>query len=165
MGERKRVGKGVYWSVRVALNTESKPDVVFISDGHEAPPLDPVEPVSMPDDVPARADSWLGGGAGSDTPAPIPKTDEDDRRIGFWESPRRHSARLSRWHSCRECRASLFAARAALARPGRARRVWLHAAFRPGFDPFRHARPEVRPPIAAAPTTCTGFRSRAALRC
>ena len=80
------VGKGVYWSVRVALNTESKPDVVFISDGHEAPPLDPVEPVSMPDDVqPGQIHGWVVG-AGSDTPTPIPKTDEDDRRIGFWES-------------------------------------------------------------------------------
>ncbi len=42
------VGKGVYWSARTALAEGSKPDVIFISDGQEAPPLIPGEPVSMP---------------------------------------------------------------------------------------------------------------------
>ena len=80
------VGKGVYWAARVALNTESKPDVVFITDGQEAPPLDPAAPPWMPDDVqPGQVRGWVIG-AGSDTPSPIPKTDEDDRRIGYWQS-------------------------------------------------------------------------------
>ena len=80
------VGKGVYWAVRVAMNTESRPDVVFITDGQEAPPLEPNAPVSMPDDVqPGQVHGWVIG-AGSDTPSPIPKTDEDDRRVGYWES-------------------------------------------------------------------------------
>lgn len=78
------VGKGIYWSVRMALVAESKPDILFISDGHEAPPLDPTAPLSMPDDVqPGKVRGWVIG-AGGDTPMPIPRTDEDDRRIGFW---------------------------------------------------------------------------------
>lgn len=80
------VGKGVYWSVRVALNIAPKPDVIFISDGHEAPPLEPGAPIAMPDDVqPGQVRGWIVG-AGSDAPLPIPKTDDDDRRIGYWSS-------------------------------------------------------------------------------
>jgi mxaL protein len=78
------VGKGIYWAVRMAQVTESKPDILFISDGHEAPPLDPTAAVSMPDDVqPGQVRGWVIG-AGGDTPLPIPRTDEDDHRIGFW---------------------------------------------------------------------------------
>jgi mxaL protein len=78
------VGKGVYWSVRVALNTASKPDVIFISDGHEAPPLEPGAPIAMPDDVQPGQIRGLIVGAGSDAPLPIPRTDDDDRRVGYW---------------------------------------------------------------------------------
>jgi mxaL protein len=80
------VGKGVYWSVRVALSTESKPAVIFISDGQEAPPLEPGAPIAMPEDVQPGQVRGLIVGAGSDVPSPIPKTDEDDRRIGYWGS-------------------------------------------------------------------------------
>ena len=80
------VGKGVYWAVRTALEASSKPDVIFISDGHEAPPLDPTSSFSMPADVqPGQIRGWIVG-AGSDTPLPIPRTDEDDRRIGYWNA-------------------------------------------------------------------------------
>jgi mxaL protein len=80
------VGKGVYWSVRVALSTESKPDVIFISDGHEAPPLEPGAPISMPEDVQPGQVRGLIVGAGSDAALPIPKTDDDDRRVGYWSA-------------------------------------------------------------------------------
>jgi len=80
------VGKGVYWSVRMAQVAADKPDVLFISDGHEAPPLDPAAPVSIPDDVrPGQVRGWIIG-AGGDTPLPIPRTDEDDHRIGVWSA-------------------------------------------------------------------------------
>jgi mxaL protein len=80
------VGKGVYWSVRTALDEGSKPDVIFISDGHEAPPLDPGEAPSMPDDVrPGQIRGWIIG-TGGDTPQPIPRTDADGRRLGYWHS-------------------------------------------------------------------------------
>jgi mxaL protein len=78
------VSKGVYWSARVAMNAASKPDVIFISDGHEAPPLEPGAQVAMPEDVqPGQVRGWIVG-VGSDAPLPIPKTDEDDRRVGYW---------------------------------------------------------------------------------
>jgi mxaL protein len=78
------VGKGVYWAVRTALEAEGKPDIIFISDGHEAPPLDPSEAITMPDDVrPGQVRGWIVG-AGGDTPQPIPRTEEDDRRVGYW---------------------------------------------------------------------------------
>lgn len=80
------VGKGVYWSVRTALEEGSKPDVLFISDGHEAPPLNPVEPPTMPDDVqPGQIRGWIVG-AGGDTPQRIPRTDADGTHIGYWRA-------------------------------------------------------------------------------
>jgi mxaL protein len=80
------VSKGVYWAVRMAKETASKPDVVFISDGQEAPPLDPGSPFAMPDDVqPGQIHGWVVG-AGGDTPQPIPHTDDEDRRIGYWSA-------------------------------------------------------------------------------
>lgn len=80
------VGKGLYWAVRMAKDTPSKPDIVFISDGHEAPPMDPRSSFAMPDDVqPGQIHGWVVG-AGGDTPQPIPHTDEDDHRIGYWNA-------------------------------------------------------------------------------
>jgi mxaL protein len=80
------VGKGVYWSVRTALEEGSKPDVIFITDGHEAPPLEPGEPPSLPGDVqPGQARGWIVG-TGGDIPQPIPRTDADGRRLGYWRA-------------------------------------------------------------------------------
>ena len=86
------IGKGVYWSVRTALEDSlaidkgAKPDVLFISDGHEAPPLNPTEPVAMPDDVrPGQVRGWIVG-AGGDTPQRIPRTDADGHRMGYWSA-------------------------------------------------------------------------------
>jgi len=78
------VGKGAYWSARTALAEGSKPDVMFISDGQEAPPLIPTEPLSLPDDVqPGQVRGWIIG-AGGDTPQRIPRSDADGHRIGYW---------------------------------------------------------------------------------
>jgi mxaL protein len=80
------VGKGVYWAVRMALNADPRPDVIFISDGHEAPPLHPAAPLAMPDDVqPGQIRGWIVG-AGGETPQPVPRTDEEDRRAGYWNA-------------------------------------------------------------------------------
>jgi mxaL protein len=78
------VGKGVYWAARTAMEAEGKPDIIFISDGHEAPPLDPNSSFAMPDDVqPGAVRGWIVG-AGGDTPLPIPRTDDENRRVGYW---------------------------------------------------------------------------------
>jgi mxaL protein len=80
------VGKGVYWAVRTALEEPSRPDILFISDGHEAPPLPPGEPVSMPEDVkPGQVHGWIIG-AGGDTPQRIPRTDAEGNRMGYWRA-------------------------------------------------------------------------------
>src|SRR5262245_7856249 len=87
------VGKGVYWSVRTALDDArnidrgTRPDVLFISDGHEAPPLlGPTEAVAMPDDVqPGQVHGWIVG-AGGDTPQRIPRSDADGHRLGYWRA-------------------------------------------------------------------------------
>lgn len=82
------ITKGVYWSVLAAqetnLSSNAHPDVVFISDGQEAPLLDPAYPPRVLDDL--QKDSirgWLIG-AGSDAPSPIPRIDEEGHRQGYW---------------------------------------------------------------------------------
>lgn len=78
------IGKGVYWSARTALAEGSKPNVIFISDGQEAPPLLPGQGFSMPDDVqPGQVRGWIIG-AGGDTPQRIPRSDAEGRRVGYW---------------------------------------------------------------------------------
>lgn len=78
------VGKGVYWSVRSALAVPSKPSVIFMTDGQEAPPMLPGTPISLPDDVqPGEVRGWIVG-VGGDTPQPIPHTDSEGHRIGYW---------------------------------------------------------------------------------
>jgi mxaL protein len=77
------VGRGVYWSARTSRAFGSKPDVIFISDGQEAPPLIPNEPLPIPDVQPGQVRGWIIG-AGGDTPQRIPRSDSDGRRIGYW---------------------------------------------------------------------------------
>ncbi|HEY5755957.1 MAG TPA: vWA domain-containing protein [Steroidobacter sp.] len=84
------ITKGVYWSVLAAQETnlpsDTHPDIVFISDGQEAPLLDPAYPPRVLDDL--QKDSirgWLIG-VGSDAPSPIPRIDEEGHRQGYWRA-------------------------------------------------------------------------------
>lgn len=80
------ITKGLYWSVLAAQETEAHPNVIFVSDGQEAPPLDPAYPPQMLD---ALAGTPIGGwliGTGAPTPSPIPKIDEEGRRHGYWRA-------------------------------------------------------------------------------
>jgi mxaL protein len=84
------ITKGVYWSVLAAQETnlpsDSHPDIVFISDGQEAPLLDPAYPPHVLDDL--QKDSirgWLIG-AGAYAPSPIPRIDEEGHRQGYWHA-------------------------------------------------------------------------------
>jgi len=79
------IAKGVSWSVRAARDIGKGANVVFITDGQEAPPLRPnVHPVF--DDVkPGQVRGWLIG-AGGDTPRPIPKTDRNGEAAGYWRA-------------------------------------------------------------------------------
>lgn len=80
------ITKGTYWAVLAAQETDSNPDVIFLSDGQEAPPLDPEYPPQMLEDLkgsPIRG--WLIG-TGGYAPRPIPKIDEDGNREGYWHA-------------------------------------------------------------------------------
>ncbi len=78
------VAKGLYSGLLLAKNLQGQPDLVFMTDGHEAPPINPnyrPEFTGKPGEV--------GGmiiGIGDDTPAPIPKFDADGKSLGVWEA-------------------------------------------------------------------------------
>jgi mxaL protein len=80
------ITKGVYWSVLAAQKTELNPDVVFISDGQEAPPLDPAYPPRVFEDLQNnQIRGWLIG-IGAYAPGPIPRIDEEGHRQGYWRA-------------------------------------------------------------------------------
>ncbi len=79
------VTKGVYWAMRAAKDVGGKPDVLFLTDGQEAPPeIGPGLP--MFDDLKrGEPRGWLIG-VGGYTPRRIPRTDDDGKVIGFWHA-------------------------------------------------------------------------------
>jgi mxaL protein len=80
------VSKGVFWAVRAAQDTESTPNIVFVSDGQEAPPLESGQLTTMLEDLkgnPVRG--WLVG-AGGDELMRIPKEDAAGTARGFWHA-------------------------------------------------------------------------------
>jgi mxaL protein len=80
------ITKGVYWALRAAKELSSRPNIIFVTDGQEAPPLDPTNPLPMFDDLKAgQVPGWLLG-AGGYAPMPIPKTDDDGNPEGFWRA-------------------------------------------------------------------------------
>jgi mxaL protein len=80
------ITKGVYWSMRAAKDIGTHPNVIFVTDGQEAPPLDPTNVLPMFDDLKAgQVPGWLIG-AGGYQPMPIPKTDDEGNREGFWKA-------------------------------------------------------------------------------
>jgi mxaL protein len=79
---RSEVAKGINWAMRAADALPGQPAIVFMSDGHEAPPIHPAHrPASggEPGKIPG-----LLVGVGGPLPVPIPKFDPDGRRLGFW---------------------------------------------------------------------------------
>ena len=79
------ITKGVYWAMRAARDVGGKPDVLFLTDGQEAPPQSgPGLPLF--DDL-KRGDirGWLVG-VGGYAPRRIPRTDDDGRMIGYWHA-------------------------------------------------------------------------------
>jgi len=84
-GNASQIAKGVFWAMRVARAEGSHPDVIFLTDGHEAPPLKDAGPAPF-DDI--RDGSVHGSiiGVGGDAPRPIPRTDDEGQRVGFWRA-------------------------------------------------------------------------------
>ncbi len=93
-GNASEISKGVFWALRGARDVGGRPGVLFLTDGQEAPPVEG-EGLPLFDDV-KRGDigGWLIG-VGGYTPRPIPRTDADDRPVGYWhadEVVQRHDA-------------------------------------------------------------------------
>lgn len=80
------ITKGVYWSMRAAKDLGTNPNIIFVTDGQEAPPIDPTNILPMFEDLKAgQVRGWLVG-AGGYVPRPIPKTDDDGNRVGLWRA-------------------------------------------------------------------------------
>ncbi|HTH61157.1 MAG TPA: MxaL protein [Paraburkholderia sp.] len=79
-----RIAEGGVWSaVRTARQSGAGVAVLFFTDGQEAPPLLPSN--LRPWDEARDVKGWLIGVGGSE-PVPIPRSDADGNRIGFWSA-------------------------------------------------------------------------------
>lgn len=84
-GNASEIAKGVFWAVRTARAEATHPDVVFLSDGHEAPPLKDAGPAVFDDARAGTVHGWILG-VGGDAPRPIPRTDDEGQHVGFWRA-------------------------------------------------------------------------------
>ena len=76
------VAKGLHSGWGIARALPHQPSLVFVTDGHEAPPLNPKHRPSF-DDKPGEV-AGLIVGIGGLVPLPIPKNDPSGRALGFW---------------------------------------------------------------------------------
>ena len=78
------IAKGVHSGIGIAMQLAGKPSLVFVTDGHEAPPLNPRQRPPF-DDKPGDVRGLIVG-VGERLPLPIPKTDPAGRPLGFWQA-------------------------------------------------------------------------------
>jgi mxaL protein len=78
------IAKGLHSAIDIARHLPDKPSLVFITDGQEAPPLNPHYRPSF-DDKPGEVPGLIVG-VGDLLPSPIPKTDPEGRPLGFWRA-------------------------------------------------------------------------------
>jgi mxaL protein len=78
------VAKGLNSGLQMANALEGTPALVFISDGHEAPPISPNYRPAFT--LPRGKVRGLLVGVGGDVPMPIPKFDPVGRSLGSWEA-------------------------------------------------------------------------------
>lgn len=82
-GNASEIAKGVFWALRAARELDSHPAILFLTDGQEAPLL---TAFPMFGDVqPGQVHGWLLGVGGS-VPQPIPRSDGQGNRIGYWRA-------------------------------------------------------------------------------
>ena len=84
------IAKGLYSALRATLDLadgpgrEDVPALLFVTDGHEAPPVNPRHRPEFQGQTPAMHGVILGvGGA---TPRPIPKLAPDGKPLGVWQA-------------------------------------------------------------------------------
>jgi len=77
-----QIARGLFAGLRVASEAPGKPDLVFITDGQEAPP---VNPAFLPefDGTPGAVPGVILG-VGADNLSPIPMIGRDGRFLGYW---------------------------------------------------------------------------------
>jgi mxaL protein len=78
------VSKGLHSALGIARDLPGKPSLVFITDGQEAPPLNPLYRPAF-DDKPGEVPGLIVG-VGDLLPSPIPKTDPLGRPLGVWRA-------------------------------------------------------------------------------
>jgi mxaL protein len=78
------IAKGLHSAVKLVKELPGTPSLVFITDGHESPPLSPRH--RPPVDDKAGEVAGLIVGVGQAQPSPIPKTDPQGRPLGYWRA-------------------------------------------------------------------------------
>jgi mxaL protein len=78
------VAKGLHSALGIARQLPGVPSLVFITDGHEAPPLDPNQRPPL-ESKPGEVGGVIVG-VGALKPSPIPKSDGAGRPLGFWSA-------------------------------------------------------------------------------
>ena len=78
------IAKGVHSGIGIVKLLPGTPSLIFITDGQEAPPLNPRYRPAF-DDKPGEV-AGLIVGVGDLVPTPIPKTDPQGRPLGFWRA-------------------------------------------------------------------------------
>ena len=79
---RSEVAKGLYKSIDLIHKLDADIRLVFITDGHEAPPIHPVYHPQFRGE-PGRIKGLIVG-VGGLVPVPIPKLDYDGNLLGYW---------------------------------------------------------------------------------
>ena len=79
------IAKGVFWSIRGAKEVGAGVNVMFLTDGQEAPPPRSSALPNFEDVKSGQVHGWLIG-VGGYAPQPIPKTDREGNRIGYWRA-------------------------------------------------------------------------------
>ena len=79
------IGRGLGWVLRSSKQIQERVDIVFITDGQEAPPLRGAELPSMSGITPGEIRGWVIG-VGGLLPARIPRTDAEGKAVGYWEA-------------------------------------------------------------------------------
>lgn len=78
------VGKGLFWALRSAAQIDSDIHVIFLTDGHEAPPL-AIGQTGLPAVDTEIRRPGLVVGVGGDAAVPIPRLDRAGRSLGVWK--------------------------------------------------------------------------------
>lgn len=78
------IARGLHSGLKLTAVLDGAPRLVFLTDGHEAPPIDPGQRLRF--DSISGASGGLVVGVGGDTPVPIPKRDPDGNVLGVWSA-------------------------------------------------------------------------------